>query len=143
MAFVQLEDVASHRSLREGDAVSDATWDDADLVGADEQATQLRLDVEYAVLRDDEEVTVCRVEGFVRSHVFAGGVDEVANSRLHGWVTRAGDEVQRVHPVHCLVEVEGVPSQLVWNEMNLLPGFVFGVCIECGVFAGLEVAVAA
>lgn len=143
VALVQLEDVASHRSVRERDAISDAAWDDADLVGADEQATQLRLDVEYAVLWDDEEVAVCRIEGFVCSHVFSGSVDEVTNPRFHSWVTRAGDEVQRVHPVHCLVEVKGVPPQLVGDEVDLLPRLVFGVCVECAVFAGLEVAVAA
>jgi hypothetical protein len=48
-----------------------------------------------------------------------------------------------VHPVDRLVEVEGVPSQLVGDVVDLLVGLVLGVRVVGGGFSGLEVAVAA
>lgn len=110
MALVELEDVASYWALGEGDAVSDASRDHADLVGADDEAAEFGLDVEDAVLRDDEEVAVAGVEGFILLHVFASCVDEVAYTRLCGGITIAGDEVKGMDPVYGLVEIEGVPS---------------------------------
>jgi hypothetical protein len=101
------------------------------------------LDVEDAVLRDDEEVAVGGVEGFVLGHVFARRVDEISHACLGGGVAVACDEVQGVHPVYCLIQVEGVPSELVWDEVDLFPGLVLGVCVESFGFAGFEVAVPA
>ena len=48
--------------MGKGDIVSDASWDDADLVGPDEQRTEFGADVEDAVLEDDEEVAVSGIE---------------------------------------------------------------------------------
>ena len=78
MALVQLEDVASYGTVGENDLVPNASRDDADLVGANEERAQLRLDVENPVLRDDEEVTVGGIEGRTRVHGFAGSIDEDA-----------------------------------------------------------------
>lgn len=76
--LVELEDVAADWTGGEGDAVADTAGDDADLIGPHEDLAELGLDVEHAVLEDDEEVAVCRVEGFVRVHVFACCEDEHA-----------------------------------------------------------------
>jgi hypothetical protein len=48
-----------------------------------------------------------------------------------------------MHPVYGLIEIEGVPSQLVWDEVDLLPRLILGVGIERLRFARLEVAVSA
>ena len=46
-------------------------------------------------------------------------------------------------PVDGVVEVEGVPSELVGDVVDLLVGLVFRVGVVGGGFAGLKVAVAA
>jgi hypothetical protein len=143
MPLVQLEDVAAHGAVWERDAISDAARDYADFVGAHEQAAQLGLDVEDAVLGHDEEVAVGGIKRFVGGHVFARSVNEVAHASLGGGVTVASDQVQRVDPVDCLVEVEGVPAQLVGDEVDLLVWFVFGIRVEGFGFARLEVGVSA
>lgn len=129
MALIQLEDVAAHGPAGEGDTVADATRDDADFVGPHEEAAELGLDVEDAVLQDDEEVAVCRVKGLVGIHVLSGGEDEDANARLERRVACARDEAERVDPVDRLVEVKGVPAQLVGYLVDLLVRLVFRVCV--------------
>lgn len=120
MPLVEFEDVASYWALRESDAVADATGDDADLVGSDEETSELGLDIQDTVLRHDEEVSVRGVEGGTFIHVPACGEDVVSHSCLHGRIAGTGHEVQRMHPVYGLVDVEGIPSQLVWYVIDLL-----------------------
>lgn len=143
VALVQLEDVAADGAGGELNAVLDAAGDDADFVWADEEVAEFGADVEDAVLGDDEEVAVGGGEGLVGGHAGAGGVDEDAEALLGGWVAGAGDEVEGVDPVDGVVEVEGVPSELVGDVVDLFVGFVFGIGVVGGGFTGLEVAVAA
>lgn len=110
MSLVELKDVTPYWTFGESDAIPDAAWNDADLVGSDQETAELGLDIKSAVLRDDEEVTICGVECFVFCHVFARCVDKVSNTRLHGGVSSASHKMQRMHPIYCLVKVEGIPS---------------------------------
>jgi len=48
-----------------------------------------------------------------------------------------------VYPVYRLVKIKGVPTQLVWDVMDLLPRLVLRVRIEGFGLKSLEVAVAA
>jgi hypothetical protein len=48
-----------------------------------------------------------------------------------------------VHPVYCFVQVEGIPSELVGDEVDLFPGLILRVRVEGLGFAGFEVAVPA
>ena len=141
--LVELEDVAADGAVGQLDAVLDAAGDDCDFVWADEEVAELCADVEDAVLGDDEEVAVGGGEGLVGRHAGARGVDEDAEALLHGGVACAGDEVEGVDPVDGVVEVEGVPSELVGDVVDFFVGLVFRVGVVGGGFAGLEVAVAA
>jgi hypothetical protein len=53
--------------------------------------------------------------------------------------------MEGVYPVDGFIQVEGVPSQLVWDVVDLLVAFARRVCgvAEGGGLAGLKVAVAA
>ena len=99
--------------------VANSTRYDANLVGPDEKASELGPYIEDPVLENDQEVTVSRVEGGVRIHGFSCSEDEHAETLLHGRVTGSSDKVQGVHPVHRLIEVEGVPSKLIWYVMEI------------------------
>lgn len=110
VALVEFQCVAAHGAVGKGNAVTDAARDDGNLVGPDEEFAQLGLDVEDAVLGDDEQVAVGGVEGFMRVHVFTGGEDVIADALFHGGIAGAGDKAERMHPVHRLVQVEGIPS---------------------------------
>lgn len=99
--------------------VANSSRNDANFIGPDEETSKLGPYVEDSVLENDQEIAVGRVEGGMGIHGFPSGEDEHAETLLHGRVARSGDKVQGVHPVHRLVEIEGVPSKLVWNVMEL------------------------
>ena len=143
VSLVQLKNVSSHRALRKRDAVSNTTRYDTNLVGAYNKAAQLGLNIQHTVLGDDEKVTISRVECFIGLHILSCSVYKVPDSRLHCGVTGTSHQVQRVHPVYRLVEVEGIPSELVWDIVYPLPWFVLRICVERFRFTGLKVTVAA
>lgn len=53
VALVEGADVAAGVAVWEGDAVSDASWEDSNLVVTDEEVAELGLDVESSGLWDD------------------------------------------------------------------------------------------
>jgi hypothetical protein len=110
MAFIQFENVASHGAIRKSNTVSYAPWNNTDLIGPHDEAPELGLDIENAMLRDNEEIAVRRVECFILFHVLPRSVDEVTYTSLGCGIAIAGDQVQRMYPVNCLIEVEWVPS---------------------------------
>jgi hypothetical protein len=114
VALVQLEDVAANGPGWESDSVADATRDNDYFVGAGEDVTELGLDVEDAVLEDDQEIAIGGIEGFV-AHILTGGKYENTQAGFHGWVSSAAEVSERVHPVACLVHVKRVPAKLVRN----------------------------
>ena len=63
----------------------------------------------------DEEIAVCAIEGFAGVHVFAGSEDEVTDSCLHGRISSTSHQMQAMDPVYSLVQVEGIPSNLIRN----------------------------
>lgn len=71
-----LEDIAPDRPGGLDDAILDAARDHDNLVRAGEDVAELSLDIQDAVLRDDKEVAVARVESGAVSHGGARGVDE-------------------------------------------------------------------
>lgn len=91
MALVELKYVAPNWSVREGDTVSNAPWDDTDLIRTDKERAKFRKDVEDTVLEDDQEIAVCRVEGRSIVHRLAGSEDEYANALLQSRITSTSD----------------------------------------------------
>lgn len=49
--------------------------------------------------------------------------------------------MQRMYPVDCLVEIEGVPSQLVGDLVDLLERLVLWIRVVCGRLPWFEVLV--
>jgi hypothetical protein len=94
MPFVELEDVPAYRARGKGDAVPYASRYYADFVGAHDEAAEFGLNVEDAVLGNDEEVAVGGVEGFVLLHIFSCRVDEVSYAGFGGGITITGDQMQ-------------------------------------------------
>lgn len=131
----------AHRTFWKLDTVSDATRDDADLVRPDQNPAELCLYIQHAVLKDDKEVAVGRVERLVWIHVLARGEDVDAQAALHSGVARAGDQMERVHPVDRLVKIEGVPAELIGNLVDLLVRLAFRVEVPSRVFACEELLV--
>jgi hypothetical protein len=122
MAFVEFKDKASDGLVfREVNPVPDTAWDDADFIRTDEELAKLGLDIEDPVLRDDEEIAVRRIESRIRVHGFARSVNKYAESGLHGGIASPRDKMKRVDPVNCLVEVEGIPSELIGNLVEVFP----------------------
>lgn len=120
VALVELEGVAAGRAGGEVDLVFDAAGDDCDLEGPDEEPAVFCADVEGALLRDDEEVAVGRVESRLGVHAAARGVDVHADALLQGRVARAGDEAHAGDkvPFLGLVMVKGVPAELVGDVLE-------------------------
>jgi len=87
------------------------------------------------VLEHDQEVAVRAVEGLVGIHVLSRGEDEDSDTRFHGRVAGSRDEVQAVHPVYRLVQVERVPAELV---RDLVQAVVFWVGVVGGRFSWFE-----
>lgn len=87
----------------------DTTGNYSNLVRAQNNATQFRLNVQNAMLGNNQEIAIGRVESFL-AHIFTGCVEQNAQALLQCWVSGACDKVQAVNPVHVLIQVEGVPS---------------------------------
>jgi hypothetical protein len=113
VTLVQLKDVAPNWALGNVDTVLDAPWDDNNLIRPDKQVAQLSSDIQHAMLRHDEHVAVRRVYGRVGIHVAPSSEDKDAYSSLHGRVTGTGDLPHTTYPVNILVDVKGIPSQLI------------------------------
>lgn len=101
------------------DLVLDASGDHTDLHGSHQQPAQLGANIQHAVLRYDEKVAVCRVEGRIGVHGLPCRVDVHAYPLLHGRVSGPGHEAQTRDEVGLFVMVEGVPSQLVGDKLEL------------------------
>jgi len=79
VALVQLQRVPPDRVVAgQGHLELDAARHDADLHRPDQQVSQLGADVEHALLGDEQQVAVGRVEGLVGGHRLARGEDEDA-----------------------------------------------------------------
>ena len=115
--------------------VADPAGDHADLVGADKKRSELGTDVEHTMLQDDEEVAVCAVEGRVHVHGLPRREDEDTETGLHGGVSGAGDKVEGMHPVNRLVEIEGIPAELIGDLVEFV---VFRVGAVSRRFSGVE-----
>lgn len=111
--LVELEYVSSYRTLGEGHAIPDASRHHTDLVGPDEEPPHLGLDVHDAVLRDNEEVSIGRVEGGVLVHVPAGRVDRDADPGLQGDFSRTRNDISGSNPVDTFVDIERIPAELI------------------------------
>ena len=92
MPLVELEYVAAHRTVGQGDVVANATGNNAYFVGSDKEMTELRTDVKNAVLEDNQKIAICAVEGRIFIHGFPGGENEHAESLFHGRVTCTSNE---------------------------------------------------
>lgn len=99
VALVQLQGVAARGARGEVDGELDAARDDGDLHGPDEQPTLLGADVQDALLRDEQEVSICGVEGVLCVHRLCRGEDVNAQPGLDRGVPGAGDQVQPAHKV--------------------------------------------
>lgn len=91
MALVELKNVAPNWSVREGDTVPCAPWDDTDFIRPDKERAKFREDVEDTVLEDDQEIAVCRVEGRIMVHRLACSEDEYANALLQSRIASTSD----------------------------------------------------
>jgi hypothetical protein len=91
------------------------------------------------MLRDDQKVAVCTVEGFMVVHVLSSCKYVDANACFHAWISSPCDQMKAVDPVHRLVQIEGVPSELVRDLMDLLSWLGLWVCIEGSVFSWFKV----
>lgn len=68
VTLVELENVSSYWTMRKGDVVADAAGNHTNLVGTNEDRTEFGTDVEDSMLKNDEEVAVCAIEGRVCIH---------------------------------------------------------------------------
>ena len=100
--------------------VADAAGNHTDLIRTNENRTEFGTDVEDTMLEDNEEVAVCTIEGRVCIHRFTGCEDEDPKTRLHGRISSAGDQVEGMHPVRGLIEVKGIPAELVGNLVEFV-----------------------
>lgn len=66
------------------------------------------------MLSNDQEVTVSGVKSLV-AHVLAASKHQDTNARLHSRIASAGNQMQAADPVDFLIEIKGVPAQLVGN----------------------------
>lgn len=139
VSLIQFKDITSDWTLWEIDTVSDSSWDDTDLIWPHEDSSELGSDFQRSMLRDDQEVTVCTVEGLMCIHVLSGCVYVDADTRFHAWISSSSNQMKAVDPVYCLVQIEGIPSELIGNLMDLLSWLIFRVCIESGVFSWFEI----
>lgn len=138
VALVKLKDITANRALWQINSVTNAARDDANLIGPNEKFALLGLDVEDAVLEDNEEVAVGAVKCLVFRHALARCEDIHAYSVFHRWVAGAGDEVEAVNPVDGFIQVKGVPAELVGDLVDSVAWFVLGICVECCVFPWFE-----
>src|SRR5690606_14637394 len=74
VAIVKLHDVTPNRSVREVHTVLNAAGNDNNLVWPSQDTAKLSLDIHYSVLRDDEKVSIGRVESLACRHRHTGGV---------------------------------------------------------------------
>lgn len=80
VALVQLQGVSANWARGQVYGELDSTRDHGDLHGPDEQPALLGTDVQYALLRDEKEVSVCGVEGMLFVHRLCCCEDIYANS---------------------------------------------------------------
>ena len=136
MALVKLEDIAPYETVRETDTVADTAWDNGNFIRPHQEMTKLGLNVKNTVLWNDEEIAIGGVKSFMGIHGFAGSEDEYADARFHCRITSAGNQVKRMYPIYGLVQVEGVPSKLIWNLMQLSAFWIGIVCSRFSRFEG-------
>lgn len=79
VSLVQLRRVTSDWAVRKRDTIANPTRNDTNLIGANQQAAQLGLNVEDAVLEDNQQVAIGGVE-CLSAHVFASSEDEDAEA---------------------------------------------------------------
>lgn len=138
VSLVQFKDVSTNRTLWELNTVSDASWDNADLIRPHEKSSELGSYIQRSMLRDDQEVTICTVEGFMVVHVLPSCVNIDANACFHAWISSSSNQMEAMDPIYRLVQVEGIPSELIGDLMDLLSWLIFRVCVESGVFSGFK-----
>ena len=101
--------------VHEVDSVSDATRQDADFVGSNQEMAHFCRDVKRAQLRHNEHVAVGTVEGRFLRHRLGGAVDIVADAVLQSGIPRPGDHIQAADPIHIRVDIKRIPSELIRN----------------------------
>jgi len=135
VSLIQFKDVTPNWTLWQFDTISDSSWDDADLIWPHEESAELCSDVQRSMLRDDQEVAVCTVEGFMIVHVLSSCVYVNAHTCFHAWVSSSSNQVEAMNPIYRLVQIEGIPSELIGDLMDLLTWLVLWVCVEGSVFS--------
>ena len=99
VTLIQLQDVASNRLVVcEVYTISNATWNDADLVWSYQQIAKLGLYVQHPVLRHDQEIAISAVECCLLWHGTSRRIDEDSYAAFHGWVASTSNKVQRMDP---------------------------------------------
>lgn len=61
------------------------------------------------MLRNDQKIAISGIERFI-AHVLPSSEEQNAQAIFHRRVSSARNEMQAMHPVYILVEIEGVPS---------------------------------
>lgn len=114
-----LEDVATGRTVGKLDSEAETALDDDNLSGLDEERTELGLDVQGTLLRDDQEVTV-RVDEGLLDHALVGNVDVGGQTLPESRVTRASNGLQTSDKVNLLRlwDIEWVPRQLGRRDVH-------------------------
>lgn len=118
VVLVELEDVAADWAVGKRNMITDTARNHAYFIWTDEETAKLCAYVKDSVLQHYQKVTIGRVEGGVRIHGFSSGEYEHSEALLHGGITCPSDQAQRVYPVDGLVQIERIPSKLVWYLMK-------------------------
>lgn len=113
-----LEDVASGRTL-DADAKSLSALDDADLARLHVQETKLGLDVEGALLRHNEKVTIGIDKGSL-GHALVAEKDVSCQALTQCGISGAGNSFKAVYEIHVLArwDLKWLPRQLCRRDMD-------------------------
>lgn len=135
-----LADVATAWSIRKSNRETNATLDDANLIGMNQHLSELGGDVQTTLLGNNQKVSIRVVEGCIL-HALVGGVDEDTHTVLDANITGTSNRVQSLNKVGGLSgQIEGRPAQLVGHHVDisliriishepclLVEGFIWGV----------------
>jgi hypothetical protein len=82
------------------------------------------------MLEDNEKIPVGGVKSVLWRHRDTSSEDENSEARFGCRAPHTAELFQGMRPVHLVIEIEGIPSELLWDLMDFCRGIISVVLFE-------------